>query len=328
MTAPRILPANDREAIALAADALRAGDLVAFPTETVYGLGADAGDPRAVAKVYAAKGRPSFNPLISHFADTASAQAHGAFGDAAMRLADAFWPGPLTLVVSRNQASNISDLACAGLETVALRVPKGADAHALLAAFGGPVVAPSANRSGYVSATTAQHVAGDLGEAVAIVLDGGPTGIGIESTIVDCSGERARILRSGAITREQVREVLGELLSDDDAHDGEIAAPGMMASHYAPSVPVRLDARSILAGEAAILFGGTEPSGLENAAHVANLSTSGDLIEAAANLFTVLRDLDAAGARAIAVAPIPQTGLGEAINDRLRRAAAPRDSGS
>ncbi|MEZ5877410.1 MAG: L-threonylcarbamoyladenylate synthase [Tepidamorphaceae bacterium] len=324
MTSARVLDPHDASAIAEAAAALKAGALVSFPTETVYGLGADAANARAVARIYSAKGRPSFNPLIAHLADMDAARQQGTFNEVASALADRFWPGPLTLVVPRKDTSTVSDLATAGLDSVALRVPDNAVAHALLSAFGGPVVAPSANRSGYVSATTAQHVAGDLGEAVSIILDAGPTGIGIESTVIDCTADMARILRPGAVTREAVRNAIGDKLAQESGENSGIIAPGMLASHYAPNARVRLNATDVQAGEAAITFNAFQPAGIENASSVFDLSPTGDLEEAAANLFTALRELDTAGS--IAVCPVPCDGLGEAINDRLRRAAAPRDS--
>ncbi|MCB1480903.1 MAG: threonylcarbamoyl-AMP synthase [Rhodobiaceae bacterium] len=326
MTAPEILDANDPSAITDAAAILKAGELVSFPTETVYGLGADAANARAVAKIYSAKGRPSFNPLIAHLADRDAAQRQGLFNTISIALADRFWPGPLTLVVPRSSTATVSDLATAGLDSVALRVPDNAVAHALLSAFGGPVVAPSANRSGYVSATTAQHVATDLGDTVSIILDAGPTGIGIESTVVDCTGETARILRPGAVTRAAIREAIGDALIEDNSATGDIVAPGMLASHYAPNARVRLNAADVHPGEAVITISGFQPAGIEQAKAVFDLSPSGDLEEAAANLFTALRKLDEAASEGIAICPIPEAGLGEAINDRLRRAAAPRDS--
>lgn len=312
------------EAISRAVTALANGCLVAFPTETVYGLGADAATGRAVARVYEAKGRPSFNPLIAHVAHIDAARQQGTFNAVAETLAARFWPGPLTLVVPRAPTATLSDLATAGLDSVALRVPDHRVAHALLTAFGGPVVAPSANRSGYVSAATAQHVADDLGDAVSLILDAGATQIGIESTIVDCTGTRPRLLRAGAVTRSQLSEAIGELSDIDAKADGAIVAPGMLASHYAPGAPVRLEATHIEADEAVLTFAGAAPEGIEQARSIFDLSTAGDLVEAAANLFTALRELDTTDAIRIAVVPIPHTGLGEAINDRLRRAAAPR----
>ena len=335
MTAPEILDANDPSAITDAAAILKAGELVSFPTETVYGLGADAANGRAVARVYAAKGRPSFNPLIAHLANVEAAEREGMFNAAAKTLAARFWPGPLTLVVPRSPGCRVADLATAGLDSVALRVPDSSAAHALLSAFGGPVVAPSANRSGHVSATTAAHVADDLGDSVAIILDGGATKIGIESTVVDCTGNRARILRPGAVTRAQIATALGvETLGTGGlganpgasaAHTDAVVAPGMLASHYAPAASVRLGVREVRPGEALLNFAGAAVPGAQEAAAVFDLSPTASLEEAAANLFTALRALDRPGVTAIAAVAIPGEGLGEAINDRLRRAAAPRD---
>lgn len=318
------LTANDADA---AAQALRRGALVAFPTETVYGLGADAGNADAVARLYAAKGRPSFNPLIAHVADLAAARAIALFDEAALRLAEAFWPGPLTLVLPKANDCPVCDLATAGLDSVALRVPAHPVAQAILREFGGPVVAPSANRSGHVSPTTAAHVAADLDGRIDVIVDGGPVTVGVESTIVGCLGAPV-LLRPGGVPREAIERVLGRTLlapsADADAGHAPVA-PGMLVSHYAPRAGVRLDATHVEAGEALLAFGADLPPGAEAAVAVRNLSPRGDLAEAAAGLFGALRDLDALGARAIAAMPIPRHGLGEAINDRLRRAAAPRD---
>jgi len=316
-------------AITEAMRCLVAGGLVAFPTETVYGLGADATNSRAVARLYHAKGRPAFNPLISHVPDVAAARRLAAFDAAAARLAEAFWPGPLTLVLPRLPGCPVAELATAGLDTIALRVPNHAVARGLLAAVGRPIVAPSANRSGHVSPTTASHVLADLRGRIDLVLDGGPAPVGIESTIVACLAEPI-LLRPGGLPRAELQRVLGQALPDrvlsgEELGDAETpVAPGQLASHYAPRTPLRLNARSIEAGEALLAFGPSLPPGSEGAADVANLSPAGDLIEAAANLFAYLRTLDAAGAVAIAAMPIPHQGLGEAINDRLKRAAAPR----
>ncbi len=298
-----------------AAEILHAGGLVVFPTETVYGLGCDAANPNAVARVFAAKGRPSFNPLIAHVLDLAEAERHAHLHCKALALAEAFWPGPLTLVARRRADSPIAELACAGLATIALRAPAHPLARTLLEAFGGPIVAPSANRSGHVSATTAAHAAADLGAAVDMVLDGGPCALGLESTIVaiDEAGV-ATLLRPGAIARADIEAIAGPL----KAHTGAIAAPGMLASHYAPRARLRLDADSPRTDEAYLAFGAPAPPG------GLTLSASGDLVEAAAKLYAHLRTLDATGADVIAVAPVPAHGLGEAINDRLARAAAPR----
>jgi len=303
--------------ISRAADILRAGGLVVFPTETVYGLGADATNPLAVARIYEAKGRPQFNPLIAHVPGLAEAEQHAHVHEKARALAEAFWPGPFTLVARRRAESSVAELACAGLATIALRAPSHPMARELLAAFGGPIVAPSANRSGHVSATTAQHAADDLGARVDLVLDGGACPIGLESTIVAVDDEGvATLLRPGAIARADIERLVGPLAASAKAEP--VTAPGMMESHYAPRASMRLDADAPRAGEAYLAFGAPAPAG------GATLSASGDLVEAAANLYAALRGLDSTGAEFIAVAPIPPLGLGEAIRDRLMRAAAPR----
>jgi L-threonylcarbamoyladenylate synthase len=309
------------EAIEAAAAALRSGALVAFPTETVYGLGADATNARAVAAVFEAKGRPTFNPLIVHVPALEAAEALGRMTEAAAALARAFWPGPLTLVLRKRAGCPVAELATAGLDTVAVRVPAHAVAQALLKAARVPIAAPSANRSGHVSPTTAEHVAADLGDRVAMILDGGAAPIGLESTVVDATGAEPVVLRPGAVAREDIARVLGRPVAVATPEAGAPASPGMLARHYAPAARLRLDATDVRAGEALLAFGsaGVPPhQGL-----MLNLSWSGDLVEAAANLFAALRALDASGAEAIAVMPIPEQGLGEAINDRLRRAARP-----
>jgi L-threonylcarbamoyladenylate synthase len=321
------LPASDA-ALSTAALRLRAGGLVAFPTETVYGLGADATNPTAVANLYAAKGRPAFNPLIAHVADLADARQIGRFDATAERLAQAFWPGPLTLVLPKVAACRVADLATAGLATVAIRVPTHPIAQALLRAVGRPVVAPSANLSGHVSPTTAAHVEADLAGRIDLILDGGPVAVGVESTIIGCF-DVPRLLRPGGVPSDAIEAVLGQKLARPETeevsgNDGTPIAPGMLASHYAPRAAVRLEATSVGAGEALLAFGPRALPGAEHATAVMNLSASGDLAEAAAHLFGYLRALDAGAARAIAVMPIPHQGLGEAINDRLRRAAAPK----
>lgn len=318
---------SDADAIAQAAALLRAGRCVAFPTETVYGLGADATDPAAVVRIYEAKERPRFNPLIAHVPDVDAAIREGLFDACALRLAAAFWPGPLTLVVPRAAEGNVCDVARAGLDSVALRVPAHPVAQALLHAVARPVVAPSANRSGRVSPTRADHVAGDLDGRIAAIVDGGDTRVGVESTIVACLGGDPVLLRPGGVSREAIEALLGRSLADADGAGEEATAPrapGMLASHYAPRARVRLEAREIRPGEAALLFGEPRPAGLDRAIAVRDLSPSGDLAEAARTLFAGLRALDESGAHTIAVAPIPRTGLGEAIVDRLARAAAPR----
>ncbi len=298
---------------------------MAFPTETVYGLGADAGNARAVAAVYAAKGRPAFNPLISHVADQGAAERLGVFGPAARALAAAFWPGPLTLVVHCRDMTAVCELARAGLETVAVRVPAHPAAQAFLAAVGRPVVGPSANRSGHVSPTSAQHVLVDLDGRIDAVIDAGASPVGIESTILDCTGDVPSLLRPGGVARSAIEEILGHPLLDAATHDAaRPVAPGRLASHYAPSVPVRLEAQEVRPNEALLTFAGAAPPGTEAAAARIDLSPSGDLMEAAANLYAALRTLDARGVAGIAVVPLPRGGLGEAIADRLGRAAAPR----
>ncbi len=317
---------NDSSAtagIAGAAAALARGALVGLPTETVYGLAADARSDRAVAAIFAAKGRPQFNPLIVHVPSRDAAQRIAVLSPAARRLADAFWPGPLTLVLPRRPESGISDLATAGLDTVAVRVPVHPVAQAVLKAAGMPLAAPSANRSGHVSPTTAAHVAADLGDAVAVILDAGPTGIGLESTVVGFDGDRAVLLRLGGLPRTEIERVLGAPLLVPGHDPDRPASPGMLVKHYAPAASLRLDARDIHPGEALIAFGPDLPPGAGDALSVFNLSPSGDLAEAAANLFAVLRALDEKTDR-IAVMPIPDHGLAEAINDRLRRAAEGR----
>jgi L-threonylcarbamoyladenylate synthase len=303
---------------------LRAGGTVAFPTETVYGLGADATNPEAVARIYAAKERPRFNPLIAHVADVDAALRQGRFNDMAQGLAKAFWPGPLTLVVPTSPDCTVSNLARAGLDSVALRVPAHPLARDLLKGFGRPLAAPSANRSGRVSPTDPAHVLADLDGRIDAIVEGGATEVGLESTIIACLDGTARLLRPGGIPREDIEAVLGRKVEDDRAEGSAPRAPGMLASHYAPRARVRLNAADIFSGEAALLFGPTVPKGANEAKAVRNLSERGDLNEAAANLFSHLRALDASGAMTIAVAPIPDHGLGEALNDRLRRAAANR----
>lgn len=302
--------------ISQAAKALRAGELVAFPTETVYGLGADATNDLAVAKVYEAKGRPSFNPLICHVADAEAAFALGAFPALAKRLADLFWPGPMTIVVRRTAACPVSMLASAGLESLALRVPQHDVALSLLRAFKGPVVAPSANRSGGLSPTTAEHVRQSLKDSAQLVLDGGPCHIGVESTVVSFLGDTPTVLRPGGLSGDVLQEALGAQL-DVRPNQARPHSPGQLESHYAPRARLRLAAKRPAEHEVYLGFGLYDHGPF-------NLSRSGDPVEAAANLFRMLHDIDATGASIIAVAPIPTSGLGEAINDRLRRAAAPR----
>ncbi|MBX3480644.1 MAG: threonylcarbamoyl-AMP synthase [Caulobacter sp.] len=301
----------DTAAIEAATRALASGLLVTMPTETVYGLAADAADPMAVARVFEAKGRPRFNPLIAHVADLAAGDRIAVLDDRARKLADAFWPGPLTLVAPLRDPSAVCDLARAGLDTVAIRVPGHPLARALLARFGRPVVAPSANRSGRPSPTTFADAVEETGDKAAAGLDGGPCLVGLESTVVAVLDGPARLLRPGAVTRAQIEALIGPLA---EAEADAKRSPGRMALHYAPDAPVRLNAEEPNPGEAFLAFG---PSGDQ----AFNLSPSGDLAEAAANLFAMLRAADRTRPSAIAVAPIPGEGLGEAINDRLNRAA-------
>lgn len=309
---------GDAAEILRAGDILRSGGLVAFPTETVYGLGGDATNDHAVARIFEAKGRPSFNPLIVHLPDAEAAERVAVFDERARRVAAAFWPGPLTLVLIRRDEAGISRLVSAGLPSVALRVPRHPLAIALLQAAGKPIAGPSANRSGQLSPTTAAHVRESLGGRIDGIVDGGPCGVGLESTVLDLTTDTPVILRPGGVTPADLAAVLGMIpvLSADDPDAPK--SPGQLASHYAPGVPVRLDATQAHPGEALLGFGGT-------AGAVLDLSPGGDLIEAAAHLFAYLHDLDDSGQyNGIAVAPIPDQGLGMAINDRLRRAAAPR----
>jgi L-threonylcarbamoyladenylate synthase len=323
----RILPAGEA-AVDAAARCLAAGGLVAFPTETVYGLGADAANPTAVARLYQAKGRPAFNPLIAHVGDLAAARRIARFDTAALALAEAFWPGPLTLILPKTSDCAVADLATAGLDTVAVRIPAHPLAREILSRFGGPVVAPSANLSGHVSPTTAGHVAEDLAGRIDLIVDGGAVAVGVESTIVGCF-EPPMLLRPGGLPRAEIERVLGRALAqppeDAEGDNGQPLAPGMLASHYAPRTPVRLNADRLQPGETLLAFGPHAVPGIDAAAAVMNLSARGDLAEAAARLFGYLRALDAKAARAIAVMPIPNEGLGEAINDRLRRAAVGRE---
>ncbi len=311
------------EGIAEAALRLREGGLVAMPTETVYGLAADATSETAVASIYAAKGRPSFNPLIAHVLGLTQARAQALFDADAERLAGAFWPGPLTLVLPVAPSCEVSLLARAGLETIALRAPSHPVARALIEAAGRPLAAPSANRSGHVSPTTAAHVLADLDGRIDAVIDAGPCRHGLESTIVACLGDAPALLRPGALPREAIEAALGRPLASPVMDADAPASPGRLASHYAPHKPLRLAAKTVAPDEAALDFGGSLARFPARAR--LDLSPHGDLVKAAANLFAHLRALDRTGAAAIAVAPIPNGGLGLAINDRLRRAAAPRD---
>lgn len=316
---PRLLKADDA-GIAAAADCLRSGGLAAFPTETVYGLGADATQDQAVARIYEAKGRPSFNPLIVHGPDAAALKPLVQWDERAEAVAAAHWPGPLTLVLPRAADCPVSLLASAGLQTLAIRVPAHPVAKAVLQAAGVPVAAPSANRSNAISPTEAAHVAASLGQRVDVVLDGGPCAVGLESTVVDLSEVTPLLLREGGLPREDLLQVLPDLQSVHQSA-APVRSPGMLAKHYAPDCPVRLNVIQPLPGEALLAFGPDAPAA-PSAPLILNLSETGDLTEAAANLFRHLHALNVARPKAIAVMPVPETGLGRAINDRLRRAAA------
>lgn len=313
----QITPIDAPGAIARAARALRAGALVAFPTETVYGLGADATDDRAVARVFAAKGRPRFNPLIVHVPDLDGAEAIAVLDDRARALAARFWPGALTLVLPRRDDAGLSRLVGAGLPSIALRLPDHAGARALLAACARPLAAPSANPSGRLSPTTAAHVAEGLGDKVDLILDGGATAVGLESSVLDLTGAVPVLLRPGGVPVEALEGVLGRPVARAGTDDTAPKSPGMLTQHYAPRAPVRLNATDKRPGEALLGFAGTPGADLD-------LSPAGNDVEAAANLFAYLHALDARAPAGIAVAPIPDAGLGLAINDRLRRAAAGR----
>jgi L-threonylcarbamoyladenylate synthase len=307
--------------LAEAAALLRGGALVAFPTETVYGLGADATDDRAVARIYAAKGRPRFNPLIVHVAEFDAARRLGVMTEEARRLADLYWPGPLTMILRRSPECRASLLVSAGLDTIGLRVPAHPLALAFLAECGRPVAAPSANRSGRLSPTTAEHVADELGSAVALILDGGPCRFGLESTIIDLTGPQPILRRPGAVSTGAIEAAIGPVEIGGEADPSAHASPGLSASHYAPALPVRIDAMDRREGEGFVAFGRPPP---EIGVPDAQLSETMDPVEAAANLFATLRRLDCQQYSGIAVMPIPDAGIGAAINDRLRRAAAPR----
>ncbi|MER8430280.1 L-threonylcarbamoyladenylate synthase [Mesorhizobium caraganae] len=315
-----ILPVGEAMERALAL--LEGGDVVAIPTETVYGLAGDATNGVGVARIFEAKGRPRFNPLIAHVADLAMAERIAIFDPMSKRLAEMFWPGPLTLVLPQQAGNGIHPLVTAGLDTIALRMPRGFGGE-LIARLGRPLAAPSANSSGKISATTAQAVAADLGAKIRLVVDGGATPVGLESTIVKVEGYTVRLLRPGGIAAADIEAAVGTKLLRG-AISG-IEAPGMLASHYAPGASVRLNALSVGEGEALLAFGDRRAKGWQAAAALRNLSASGDLREAASNLFAYLQELDRSGAATIVVEPIPVEGLGEAINDRLFRAAAPRD---
>ena len=312
---------TSRQAVQEAAALLRSGRLVAFPTETVYGLGADATDDRAVAAIFEAKARPSFNPLIVHVADAGAAETFAEWSDLADRLAARFWPGPLTLILRRRSGSGVSKLVSAGGDTIALRAPAHPLAMALLHQAELPIAAPSANRSGKISPTTAEHVRLDLEDRVDMILDGGACPVGVESTVLDITADQPTQLRPGGIARAEIEAVIGRPLAvPSTTAGGELRSPGRLESHYAPRHPLRLNAKDVRANEALLAFG---PEPLSGARVTANLSYAGDLTEAAANLFSMLHDLDRQKIAGIAAMPIPATGLGEAICDRLKRAAAP-----
>ncbi len=329
MTAPAVKSANEKT-IAEAAQLLRAGKLVAFPTETVYGLGANALDGAAVARIFAAKGRPQFNPLIVHVADMAAVEELVELNDMARVVAQNFWPAPLTMILPRRKDCAVNELCSAGLPTLAVRIPAHKVAQALLNAAGVPIAAPSANTSGQISPTTPLHVIESLGDKVDMILAGGACEVGLESTVLDLSGDTPVVLRPGGITAEQIAQILDCDVPYDLGDHGAPKSPGQLLKHYAPSVPVRLKAIDVEKGEALLSFGSDKFMGirgggaakdLPDTAHF-NLSESGDLYEAAANLFAMLHALDRPEHKSIAVMNIPDTGLGIAINDRLRRAAS------
>jgi L-threonylcarbamoyladenylate synthase len=313
---------TDEQAILAAAEVLRQGELVAIPTETVYGLAADATNGNAVAGIFEAKGRPHFNPLICHVSDIAMAERYAEIDPLSRRLMDAFWPGPLTLVLPLKPDAGIHPLVAAGLDTIALRMPRGV-AGKIIAALDRPLAAPSANTSGKISGTSAPAVADDLGSRIAMILDAGPSEVGLESTIVKVEGDTIRMLRPGGLAAEEIEAVIDRKLGRVDQR-AAIQAPGMMASHYAPSAAMRLNVHDVMPGEALLAFGPVRAADASQAAAILNLSETGSLHEAATNLFDFMKRLDAIGSSTIAVEPIPFNGLGEAINDRLIRAAAPR----
>lgn len=315
--------------IARAAELLRGGDLVAFPTETVYGLGANATDGKAIAKIYEAKGRPSFNPLISHGSSLDMLLGEAEFDDRALSLADKFWPGPLTIILPRSKTGKISDLACAGLPTIALRIPAHKIALDIIEAAGVPIAAPSANASGTLSPTAPHHVLSSLGGKIGMIMAGGATQYGLESTVVDLSGQDVVIVRAGAITAEDIADCLGCPVTYELEATDKPRSPGQLLRHYAPNKPIRLRAVDVEQGEALLAFGSTKFMGIRGGGKASdipddlkmNLSETGDLLEAAANLFSYLRILDGSDASQIAVMDIPNVGIGIAINDRLKRAA-------
>jgi len=325
MTADIIDITRDHDnALRQASTVLGEGFPVAIPTETVYGLAADATNPTAITRIYETKGRPRFNPLICHMADLEMAEHYAEFDPISRKLAETFWPGPLTIILPLKPDSGIHSLATAGLDTVGIRLPKGFSSE-LIRVFGKPLAAPSANTSGKVSPTSARHVADDLGEKLKLIVDGGSAPVGVESTIVRVEDSAIRLLRPGGVAAEEIEKATGLVVIRPEGPAAIIEAPGMLASHYAPGAAVRLNADHVEADEALIRFGSASTKGIEFAKAVFDLSPSGDLAEAASNLFDYLKRADATGAAHIAVSPIPDHGLGEAINDRLARAAAPRE---
>ena len=315
-----IIRTGDSQGIARAVDALQRGLLVAFPTETVYGLGGDATCDQAVAAIFAAKKRPHFNPLIIHFPDADAAEQHVIFDQRARLLAEKFWPGPLTLVLKRQSSSPISLVAASGLETLAVRVPAPSLTRRVLQQVNRPIAAPSANPSGRISPTTADHVAAGLGDHIALILDGGPCSIGLESSVIDLGGDTATLLRPGAVLASDISAVIGTV---SHQKTNTLRSPGCLPRHYAPRLPLRLNATMIHHGEALLSFG---PHHLTGFVEERNLSPQGNMCEAAANLFSMLRELESSKASRIAVMPVPRDDLGDAINDRLRRAATPDPS--
>ncbi|CAN7206567.1 L-threonylcarbamoyladenylate synthase [Pararhizobium sp. LjRoot255] len=311
-------------ALAVACETLAKGLPVAIPTETVYGLAADATNPDAISRIYEMKGRPRFNPLICHVADFAMARCYVDFDPISLKLAQAFWPGPLTLILPMKPRSGVHPLASAGLDTLGIRMPEGFS-RAVIKRYGKPLAAPSANTSGKISPTSAEHVATDLGGKLALILDAGPAEIGLESTIIKVDGDEIRLLRPGGLDVADIEKLTGKPVLRSETAGAAIEAPGMLASHYAPGAAVRLNAADVKPGEALIRFGGAALPGEEKAAVVLDLSPSASLREAAANLFAYMKKADACGATTIAFGPIPSVGLGEAIIDRIERAAAPRD---
>ncbi|MBP2235429.1 L-threonylcarbamoyladenylate synthase [Sinorhizobium kostiense] len=310
-------------AIESACAVLATGEPVAIPTETVYGLAADATNAAAITRIYEMKGRPRFNPLICHVSDMAMAEAHVIFDPISRRLAEAFWPGPLTLILPQRRESRVHPLASAGLDTLGIRMPEGFSRR-VIARFGRPLAAPSANTSGKISPTCAVHVQDDLGPKLKLILDAGPAEIGLESTILKVESGRLRLLRPGGLDAAEIEALTGLPVERPDAAGATIEAPGMLVSHYAPGAAVRLNAVDVQKGEALIRFGNIPLPGESHAAVVLDLSPEGNLREAAANLFDYMKKADASGAATIAVGPVPSGGLGEAIIDRLQRAAAPR----